>query len=292
MIATSSGEIGAVAREIAQRTHARRTARAAPLPSRDAAGRLIDLAKDILFPCASFIQGDLTRRLEATLASFRALLEEQVRLALAAQSVDRAGAEAQRIANAFISQFPHSHELLMSDLQAAYRGDPALETVEEAVLCYPGVAAVLCYRIARALHELGVPLLPRMITQFAHSNTGIDIHPGATIGRGFFIDHGTGVVVGGTAIIGDNVRLYQGVTLGARSFPTDANGEVRKGLPRHPIIEDDVVIYSWASVLGRITIGRGSVIGGSVWVTRDVPPGSFITQAKAERAVFADGSGI
>jgi serine O-acetyltransferase len=201
-------------------------------------------------------------------------------------------AKAEDISRAFVGKFPDIQTLLESDVQAAYDGDPALSSVEEAILCYPGVAALACYRLAHRLHSLEVPLIPRMMGEHAHSTTGIDINPGATIGEKFFIDHGTGVVIGETAIIGDRVRLYQGVTLGAKSFPSDPDGKLRKGLPRHPILQDDVIVYSWASILGRITIGRGSVIGGNVWVTRDVPAGSIITQANSKQVGFADGAGI
>ncbi len=142
------------------------------------------------------------------------------------------------------------------------------------------MTAILHYRLAHALHELGAPLLARLVSEIAHSKTGIDIHPGARIGASFFIDHGTGVVIGATAIVGERVRIYQAVTLGARHFPTDESGALVKGAARHPIIEDEVVIYAGATILGRITVGRGSTIGGNVWLTRSVPPGSQITQAQ------------
>jgi serine O-acetyltransferase len=162
-------------------------------------------------------------------------------------------------------------------VQAAYLGDPAASSTDEAIFCYPGIMAVAYYRLAHELYTLGVPLIPRIITEHAHSLTGIDIHPGATIGERFFIDHGTGVVIGQTCIIGAKVRIYQGVTLGAKSFPLDEQGHPIKGIERHPIVEDEVVIYSGATILGRVTIGRGSVIGGNVWITRDIPPGSTLT---------------
>jgi len=148
------------------------------------------------------------------------------------------------------------------------------------------------FRLAHELNALGVPLIPRMITEHAHSTTGIDIHPGATIGEAFFIDHGTGVVIGETSIIGNRVTLYQGVTLGAKSFPLDEDGNPIKGINRHPVVEDDVIVYSEATILGRITIGRGSVIGGNVWLTRSVPPNSVVTQAQAQRDSFERGAGI
>jgi len=163
--------------------------------------------------------------------------------------------------------------------------------VDEVLLCYPGVLAMIHYRLAHQLYLLELPLLARIVTELAHSATGIDIHPGAQIGAGFFIDHGTGVVIGETAVIGERVRLYQAVTLGARRFPTDAEGHLQKGLPRHPVVEDDVVIYAGATILGRITIGKGAVIGGNVWLTHDVPPGGRVAQAESREGAFANGIG-
>jgi serine O-acetyltransferase len=181
---------------------------------------------------------------------------------------------------------------LATDVQAAYEGDPAATSPDETIFCYPGVLAITNYRLAHELYLLDVPLIPRIVTEHAHSITGIDIHPGATIGESFFIDHGTGVVIGETCEIGSRVRLYQGVTLGAKSFPLDQNGNPIKGIKRHPVVEDDVIIYSEATILGRVTIGRGSVIGGNVWLTRDVPPGSLITQAQTRQDLFESGAGI
>jgi serine O-acetyltransferase len=178
------------------------------------------------------------------------------------------------------------------DVTAAFEGDPAAPSADEVVFCYPGLLAVTYQRIAHELFVLGVPLIPRMITEEAHALTGIDIHPGAAIGEGFFIDHGTGVVIGETAVIGNRVRLYQGVTLGARSFPRDAQGRLVKGVPRHPILEEGVVVYANATILGRVVVGRGSVIGGNVWLTRSVPPGSIVTQREPEEALFHSGAGI
>jgi serine O-acetyltransferase len=170
--------------------------------------------------------------------------------------------------------------LLVSDLLAAFNGDPAATSPSEILLCYPGMTAVMYYRLAHALYELGAPVLARVISDIAHASTGIDIHPGAQIGGSFFIDHGTGVVIGQTTVIGQRVRLYQAVTLGAKRFPADDNGVLIKGNARHPIVEDDVVIYAGATVLGRITIGQGSTIGGNVWLTQSVPPGSNVSQAQ------------
>ena len=193
-------------------------------------------------------------------------------------------AELQRQALAITREFaaglPAIRGLLVSDLRAAHAGDPASTGYSEILLVYPGMMAVIHYRLAHALHGLGARFLARQICEIAHSLTGIDIHPGAQIGGSFFIDHGTGVVIGETAVIGERVRLYQAVTLGARSFPADDTGALIKGRLRHPIVEDDVVIYAGATILGRITIGRGSTIGGSVWLTHSVPPNSHITQAQ------------
>ena len=172
--------------------------------------------------------------------------------------------------------------MLDADVESAYLGDPAARSVDEVLLCYPGILAVIHYRLAHALYALGVPLVARIISEIAHSITGIDIHPGARIGPGFFIDHGTGVVIGETTVIGQNVRLYQAVTLGAKRFTQDESGALEKGAPRHPILEDEVVVYAGATILGRITIGRGSSIGGNVWLTRSVPPGSHVSQASLQ----------
>lgn len=184
------------------------------------------------------------------------------------------------IVAAFAQQLPEIRNLIVSDLMAAYAGDPAATSYPEIMLGYPGMTAILHYRLARALYRLDATLVARLISQAAHAKTAIDIHPGAAIGESFFIDHGTGVVIGETAVIGDNVRLYQAVTLGARSFAADAEGRLVKGQPRHPIVENDVVIYAGATVLGRITVGHHSVIGGNVWLTESVPPYSSITQAR------------
>jgi serine O-acetyltransferase len=184
------------------------------------------------------------------------------------------------IVKEFAKTLPEVRLLLDTDIKSAYEGDPAARSVDEVLVCYPGTQAIIHYRIAHVLHDLGLPLIARMITELAHSATGIDIHPGAVIGESFFIDHGTGVVIGETAIIGKHVRIYQAVTLGAKRFPTDEHGNPLKGNARHPIVEDDVVIYAGATILGRITIGRGSAIGGNVWLTRSVPAGSNITQAQ------------
>jgi serine O-acetyltransferase len=270
---------------------------AGPPPSLAAVQRCVGLARSILFQPYLDCGGDHSvAQMTELLEQLRAALRPQVLLAtghlrdrdddveLEDRSTD--------ICDQFMARLPALQQLLETDVQAAVDSDPALEHPEEAVLCYPGVMAMLCHRIAHALHVLGTPLLPRMIMSHAHAVTGIDIHPQARIGARFFIDHGSGVVIGATAEVGDGVRIYQGVTLGAKSFPVDKTGRTVKGLPRHPIVEDDVVIYSGATVLGRITIGRGAVIGGNVWVTRDVAPEGRVTQATPVRRQFAHGDGI
>jgi serine O-acetyltransferase len=199
---------------------------------------------------------------------------------------------AREIVEALVLTLPQLRTVLDLDLRAALNGDPAARFIDETLLCYPGVTALTQHRVARELYALGVPLVPRMMAELAHSATGIDIHPGARIGASFFIDHGTGVVIGETCTIGERVRIYQGVTLGARGFPTDENGNPLKGVDRHPVVEDDVVIYAGATILGRVTIGRGATIGGNVWITRDVAPNEQVTQAHARRQRFGGGAGI
>ncbi|MEI9926919.1 MAG: serine O-acetyltransferase EpsC [Sphingomonas sp.] len=213
-------------------------------------------------------------------------LREQVRLELGYDRADQ-GPEtdrtAGRIVGAFARELPGIRRLLDTDVEAAYAGDPAARSVDEVLICYPCIQAVIHYRLAHSLYRLGAPLVARIVAEIAHSLTGIDIHPGASIGHSFFIDHGSGVVIGETAVVGDRVRIYQAVTLGARSFPSEEDGSLTKGMPRHPIVEDDVVIYAGATILGRVTVGAGAVIGGNVWLTESVPPGSVIHQAFAER---------
>lgn len=188
--------------------------------------------------------------------------------------------KADLIAKKFIQKLPHIKKLLYTDVVAAYDGDPAAKNFEEIILSYPSIVALTHYRIAHELHKLGTILVPRMITELSHSKTGIDIHPAAKIDEHFFIDHGTGVVIGETTVIGKNVKLYQGVTLGAKSFPLDEDGNPIKNIPRHPILKNNVIVYSNATILGRITIGENSIIGGNIWVTKNVPPNSKILQNK------------
>lgn len=261
------------------------------LPSREALIGILDNLLAALFP-THYGQANLTDEtidyyVGNTLGATLTVLAEQVRRGLLFTSVesnpdelDLAG-KAATLTRAFISELPALRGLLTTDLQAAFHGDPAATSIAEVLLCYPGTIAVIYYRLAHSLLTHGAPFMARMISDIAHSLTGIDIHPGAQIGGSFFIDHGTGVVIGETAIIGKGVRLYQAVTLGAKRFPVDDAGALVKGRDRHPIVEDDVVIYAGATVLGRVTIGRGSTIGGNVWLTYSVPPGSNVSQAQS-----------
>jgi serine O-acetyltransferase len=186
----------------------------------------------------------------------------------------------------FVSRLPEIRHFLAKDVEATFNGDPAATSYDEVISCYPGIRAICNYRIAHELFKLGVPLIPRMISEMAHRETGIDIHPGAVIGESFTIDHGTGVVIGATSVIGNNVKIYQGVTLGAKSFPLDPDGKPIKGIPRHPVIGNDVIIYSNATILGRILVGDGAVIGANIWITEDVPPGSLIAnRTKVQRSI-------
>jgi len=262
------------------------------LPSRDALAHVIDGLRGVLFPMR-LGPPDLRQESEDffvghTLDSVLHALLTQVRLELhygARHLVtpDLSALEEQsiNIVRNFSLALPDIRSLLDSDVLAAFDGDPAAHSVDEVLLCYPGILAMIHHRLAHQLYVLGVPLLARIVAELAHGQTGIDIHPGATIGSGLFIDHGTGVVIGETAVIGQRVRIYQAVTLGAKSFPSDESGNPVKGLPRHPIVEDDVMIYAGATVLGRVTLGRGASIGGNVWVTHDVAPGAHITQARS-----------
>ncbi len=261
-------------------------------PSRDALGQALEQLKGALFPMRLgpqdlrqesedlYVGHTLDVALHTLLAQARLELRYGARHVGALDEEAIAG-QAQQAVEAFAASLPAIRRLLDSDVLAAYQGDPAARSVDEVLLCYPGVLAMIHHRIAHRLYGLGLPLLARIVAELAHGQTGIDIHPGARIGAGFFIDHGTGVVIGETAVIGERVRVYQAVTLGAKRFPTDAEGHLQKGLPRHPVVEDDVVIYAGATVLGRVTLGRGAVIGGNVWVTHDVPAGGHVSQAVA-----------
>ena len=274
----------------------------APLPSVEQVKLIVTLVKNIIFPdyfnqrqpdetLRSYSIGvhmkELSRLLIKQIAHGLQFCEDCEKI----QTKQQVYQESERLAMEFIDALPEIKRLLYTDVQAMFDNDPAARNYGEVIFCYPVVNTMTHYRIAHKLHNLNVPVLPRIITELAHSKTGIDIHPGAQIGEYFAIDHGTGVVIGETSIIGNHVTLYQGVTLGAKSFKYDANGNMLN-IPRHPIIEDYVTVYSNASILGRITIGHHSVIGGNIWVTNDVPPYSRIQQSKAVETAFDGGLGI
>lgn len=263
---------------------------AGELPSRDVLKAVVETLRVALF--AEQLGPGLLDS-EARRAFVRTSIEHALR-----DLVEQVSREPERIVDAtelvlvFASKLPKIRAALETDLAAAVDGDPAALSTTEVLLCYPGFAAILHYRIAHELHTLGAPIVARAIAELGHSDTAIDIHPGAVIGERFFIDHGTGVVIGETSIVGRNVRIYQGVTLGARSFPTDASGHLIRGIARHPIVEDDVQIFAGATVLGRVTLGRGAVIGGGVWLTTSVPAAARILQAPSRSQTFDDGAGI
>lgn len=258
-----------------------------PLPSSAALEEIISLCRAVLFPgyYGKSTLNSVTVRYHIGMEVERlfSMLTAQIQagLCFSEQQEDRRSCidyhmKAEAIAAALVSMLPQVRRTLATDVEAAYLGDPAAQNYGEVISCYPAIRALTCYRIAHELYRLDVPLIPRIITELAHSETGIDIHPGAQIGEYFTIDHGTGVVIGATCIIGRNVKLYQGVTLGAKSFPLDVNGNPIKNNPRHPILEDNVIVYSNATVLGRITIGQGAVVGANKWVTHDVPAGERV----------------
>lgn len=257
-------------------------------PSREVLQKIVDNIAGALFPMrlgpADLRQEGEDYYVGHTLDAATHSLLAQVRLELRrSEHAAESDARALAIVRAFTEALPTIRTRLDSDVQAAYHGDPAARSVDEVLLCYPGVLALIHHRIAHELHKLGACLVARIIAELAHSATGIDIHPGAQIGESFFIDHGTGVVIGETTVIGNRVRLYQAVTLGAKRFPVGEDGHLQKGLRRHPVVEDDVVIYASASILGSITIGRGSTIGGNTWVTQNVAPGSEVSQASSRQ---------
>ncbi|MFO8070942.1 MAG: serine O-acetyltransferase EpsC [Polyangia bacterium] len=273
------------------------------LPSRDAVVETVERLRSALFPGYSGVTEISSESIEfhvgSTLDRAIDMLREQVQRGLCFTCEEKTSvgcpeceARSAEITEKLLERLPAVQRELHTDVLAAYESDPAARTPDEVVFCYPGIQAITYYRIAHELYLMDVPVIPRIITEHAHSVTGIDIHPGAAIGESFFVDHGTGVVVGETCRIGDRVRVYQGVTLGAKSFALDEDGNPVKGIPRHPLVEDDVIIYSGATILGRVTIGRDSVIGGNVWLSRSVPRGSRITQAAVRDDRFRDGAGI
>ena len=274
----------------------------APLPSVEQVERIVTLTKSIIFPdYFNKRQSDEAIRsyyIGVHMEELQGLLVKQIAHGLqfcedcdCIKTKEQVYREAERLSLEFIDTLPEIKRLLYTDVQAMFDNDPAATNYGEVIFCYPVVDTMIHYRIAHRLHELAVPVIPRIITEQAHSLTGIDIHPGARIGEYFAIDHGTGVVIGETCIIGDHVTLYQGVTLGAKSFKYDEQGNMLN-VPRHPIIEDHVTVYSNASILGRITIGHHSVIGGNIWVTHDIMPYSRIQQSKAVESSFEGGLGI
>lgn len=270
----------------------------APLPSIEALRKIVELVKTIVFP-GFFDKRQADERIRSyyigvNMELLYSLLKTQIGRGLIF-CTDREDADvsqtASHMALNFIGHLPEIKRLLYTDVEAMFKNDPAVHNYGEIIFCYPVVQAMAHYRVAHELLKMGIPIIPRIITELAHSITGIDIHPGAEIGEYFSIDHGTGVVIGETCVIGNHVTLYQGVTLGAKNFTLDKQGNPIN-IPRHPIIEDHVTIYSNSSVLGRITVGHDSVIGGNVWLTDNVPPYSRILQSKAITASFTDGLGI
>lgn len=259
-----------------------------PMPSTVALKEIVELIRKILFPGyfgdSSLTPDTMEYYIGVNLDKVYNLLKEQIRRGFCfdcnfiSDTCNNCEYDYDTITQKFIDQLPFIRYKLSTDVEAAYFGDPAAKGYGEVVFCYPVIKALTNYRIAHELITLKVPLIPRIITEMAHCETGIDIHPAAVIGEYFTIDHGTGVVIGETTVIGKRVKLYQGVTLGAKSFPVDDNGKPIKGIPRHPIVEDNVVIYAESTILGRVTIGKNSIIGGNTWITEDIPPDSKIMQ--------------
>ncbi len=269
-----------------------------PLPSREDASAIMDAIEEVIFP-GYYSSGGVTHqgiiyRVQERTGWLFEHLRDQISKGLRhmrhldGEAVLPKDSAAEESAYLFLESIPGVRRMLAKDIQAAYEGDPAAQCIDEIILSYPAVYAITAYRVAHELQKLSVPLLPRMLTELAHSRTGIDIHPGAQIGESFFIDHGTGVVIGETTVIGNFVKLYQGVTLGALSFAKDEEGRLIRGKKRHPTIEDNVVIYAGATILGGNTvIGEGSIIGGNVWLTESVPRGSRVAQAEPKPRFLA-----
>lgn len=262
-----------------------------PLPSNKKLAKIVELIREILFPGyygnTSLKNTTINHYMGVYLDELVKMLSGEILAGLcfncedtSPNKVERHKQPAKEKAVSFIDFLPEIRRRLVTDVKATFLNDPAAQGYGEVIFSYPGIKAITNYRIAHKLQELKVPLIPRFITEMAHSETGIDIHPRAHIGESFTIDHGTGVVIGSTCVIGNNVKIYQGVTLGAKSFPVDDEGNPIKGIPRHPIIEDNVVIYSGATILGRVTIGKNSVIGGNVWVTNSLPENSRVIQKR------------
>lgn len=276
-----------------------------PMPSTVELKNIMELIKEIIFP--GYFGKDVLK--EETISYYTGVnidklfqqLSQQIKRGLCFECQEQkmifangnsCEEQTEMLSLSFIEKLPEIRRLISTDIQAAYNGDPAAKSFAEIIFCYPVIKSLIHYRVAHELVKLAVPLLPRIISEMAHSETGIDIHPEAQIGEYFTIDHGTGVVIGATSIIGNHVQLYQGVTLGAKNFPLDKDGNPIKGIPRHPIVEDNVIIYSNATILGRITIGAGAIIGGNVWVTNDVPRGGRVLQSHSRTDNFELGLGI
>ncbi|MDR1865194.1 MAG: serine acetyltransferase [Bacteroidales bacterium] len=265
------------------------------LPSVNRIGELMNLMKSVFFPGffgdAEINEDTQEYYMGVYMEKLYLLLNEQIHTGICCNNNENSGQSSSELTLAFINRLPEIKRLLATDVKAVYDGDPAATSHAEVIFCYPALQAMAHYRVAHELLMMGIPVLPRIITELAHSATGIDIHPGARIGEYFSIDHGTGVVVGETCVIGNHVRLYQGVTLGAKSFTLDNDG-LPMNTPRHPILEDNVIVYSNSTILGRITIGHDSIIGGNIWQVYSVPPHSRIIQKKAVTSYFSDGLGI
>lgn len=260
-----------------------------PMPSIEILGEIVHIIRSLLFPGyfgdAAVNEHTMLYHIGINVEKLQLLLAQQIKFGTCFDDNSKICMEnlelsANEKATAFVKQLPEIRKKLYTDVVAAYNGDPAAKSYGEIIFCYPAIRAISNYRIAHALLKLDIPLIPRIITEMAHSETGIDIHPGATIGEYFTIDHGTGVVIGETSIIGNNVKIYQGVTLGAKSFPLDEDGNPIKGIDRHPKIGNNVIIYSNSTILGNITIGDGAVIGGNIWIDQDVPAGAKLVQRK------------
>ncbi len=265
---------------------------AANLPVRGRIIKVLDLLFEVIFPGhtgnkvltkanVKYVVGDLLSQVYTELAD---QIERAYQYQCRMDNCRRCDCDtmAEKVTRELLRELPRIRRLLKSDVHAAYDGDPAAKSYEEIVISYPFITAIATYRVAHELYVRQVPLIPRIMSECAHAKTGIDIHPGATIGSHFFIDHGTGVVIGETTVIGDNVKIYQGTTLGALSFRRDERGRIIKGGKRHPTIEDDVTIYAEATILGDVTIGKGAVIGGNTWIKESVPPGVTVASPNPE----------
>ena len=264
------------------------------LPSGEVLKEIIDLCRAILFPGyygnARISKQTIRFHTGVNVETLHSLLSKQVYAGLCFADTscvtcpeEKISAEAEAISEAFISTLPEIRGLLATDVEATFNGDPAAQNLGEVIFCYPGFRAIGNYRIAHQLYKLGVPYIPRMITEMAHSETGIDIHPGAKIGHHFSIDHGTGTVIGETSVIGNYVRIFRGVSLAGEKLPAGCRRKTDQGHSRHPILEDNVIVYSNATILGRITIGRDATVGGNIWVTENIPAGAKIVQTKAKK---------